>query len=721
MVALAASPSAQSGRPRIGLVLSGGGARGAAHVGVLQVLEELRIPVDVVAGTSMGAVVGGLYASGLAPDEIAEELSTVDWRLAFEDATPRKLLPFRRKLDDERFPIDFELGFRPWRLLLPRGVLQGQRLALILETLTLHASEVQDFDSLFIPFRAVAADIATGEPVVMRDGSLATAMRASMSVPGVFAPVRRGDLTLVDGGIARNLPVDVVHGMGAEVVIAVDIASRLQDEQAIASALGVTMQMISILMLENSIVQKALLREGDVLIEPDLGDLGPADFHRSPEGIAIGRQAASAIADRLSGLSVSEEEFAAWRAGRVGRAEYALPRIRRVRVENDSRLADEAIRRVVETRPGERLDPTKLLEDIARIYGYNAFEQVDFRLSDVSEDEADLLIRARQKSWGPSYLRFALDVEQDFEGAEAFSIGVSNLWYPINRYGGEWRNDLSVGSVSRYFSEYYQPLDLSSRWFVAPSFEYARQDVGVFLQGQRVAEFEVAQFTYALALGRQLSDWGEVRVGAQYSDGEIDRITGDPSIPGGDFEQGAFFARFTYDTLDDRRFPHHGAFGVGSYELYREDLGADGDFETLQVALGRAHTIAAHTLVGSLSYATNLDDRAAIQNQFPIGGFLNLSGLSRNELFGSHAALARGVYYQQLGYREGVPFDVPLYAGCSTELGGAFDTTSDIDGRHALWAGSVFLAADTILGSVFLGYGVAEGGHRALYLFIGNF
>lgn len=346
-------------RPRIGLVLSGGGARGAAQVGVIRVLEELRIPIDYVAGTSTGAVVGGLYASGIESGELEQLLADLPWDTVFADKTRRRDISFRRKQDSRNFLSNFHFGFKDGRIQLPTGLIQGQKLELVLAILTGPVATVRDFDRLTLPFRAVATDIATGEPVVLDHGTLASAMRASMAIPGAFAPVWLEDRLLVDGGTAMNLPVQVALDMGADVVIAVDISTPLLSVDGIDSALVVTGQTVTIQIQQNTEQQVALLDEDDFLIRPDMGKVATLSFDRVLEASEVGADATRAVADFLSRLSVDEQTWAQYQAGLV-RPDRVPPVIDTIRIDNDSGVSDDVIRAHMQVEVGERLDYARL-------------------------------------------------------------------------------------------------------------------------------------------------------------------------------------------------------------------------------------------------------------------------------------------------------------------------------------------------------------------------
>ncbi|HEY9199267.1 MAG TPA: patatin-like phospholipase family protein, partial [Gammaproteobacteria bacterium] len=354
--ALAAEPRADSAdRPKIGLALSGGGARGAAHVGVLRVLEELRIPIDCIAGTSMGSIIAGLYAAGMTPDEIEAALKTMDWENIFNDKPPREERSFRRKRDDDLYLVKAKPGYSDGEIKLPSGLIQGQKFDLALRKLALRASKTHDFDELPIPYRAVASDIGTGEMVVLGEGDIAVAMRASMAVPGAFAATVIDGRTLVDGGITNNLPISVVRDMCADIVIAVDISTPLMKPEEVRNVLKITEQLTGIMTRTNTEQQIATLTERDVLIIPDLGDITSGDFMRSKDAVATGLAAADAKRAELARLSVTQAEYRAHIAARKA-ADVENPIVEFVRIDNRSRLADGVIRERLHIPLGEPLD-----------------------------------------------------------------------------------------------------------------------------------------------------------------------------------------------------------------------------------------------------------------------------------------------------------------------------------------------------------------------------
>lgn len=716
----AASTSAAAppdgGRPKVGLVLGGGGARGAAHIGVLRELERMRIPIDAIAGTSMGAIVGGLYATGISASELEELFASLDWVEVLTDAPGRKYLSFRRKQDDEQFPIKLELGLRGGELLVPKGVIQGQKLGLLLRKLTLGASSITDFDELPIPFRAVASDIERGEAYVIGHGDLAQAIRASLSVPGVLAPVRFDDRWLVDGGLVGNLPIDIMQEMGVDIIIAVDVQFPLYPAEELQSAVTISEQMLTILMRKESLRQIERLGEQDILIRPDLGLYGSTNFSEIAATIEPGANATRAMAGRLRQLAVEEAAYVVWLAKRAERGS-ATGTLDFVRVIHDSRLAPEVLESRLHLAAGDPVDAERLEEDVNRLYGLQLFESVSYRLV-TEEGRTGVQFDARSKSWGPNYLQFGVSLEDDFEGSTGFNLAVRLTRTGLNRLGAEWRTDLQVGTDPALVSEYYQPLSFDSRVFLAPKLALRQFNLNAFVMNDRVATLRISSAQAGIDMGTELGAFGEFRIGAYRGIGEARVKVGDPALPNIDFETGGVFARLRIDTLDNARFPRHGVRADVTWNLSRPGLGADFRFDTIAAELASTWSLGKNSLQIGLSYATTIDSDDTIQNFFPLGGFWRLSGLERGAISGPHAALTRLVYYRRVGSGGGL-FDMPFYLGASVEAGNVWQRRSDIGFNSMLINGSLFAGMDTFFGPLYLAAGFAEGGHTNFYLFLG--
>ena len=705
-------------RPRIGLVLGGGGARGAAHIGVLKELERYRVPVDAVAGTSMGAIVGGLYASGLSVTELEELVSSLDWAAALSDDPPRKYLSFRRKQDDAQYPINLELGLREDELLLPMGVIQGQKLDLLLRELTIDVAHISDFDDLPIPFRAIASDIEHGEAYVMGQGDLAQAIRASMSVPGVLAPARIDDRLLVDGGIVGNLPIDVMRSMGVDIIIAVDVEFPMYSAEELDSVLAVSEQMLTILIHKETERQIATLTDQDVLIRPELGTFASSDFGGITAAIEPGVIAANAAAERLQQLSIAESDYSAYVAHRTGQP-TPIDQLAFVRVVHDGRIKPTVLESRLATEVGDAIDTQQLANDADRLYGLDLYEQVSYAL--VEENGATgVEFQARSKSWGPDTLQFSLSLEDDFEGSTGFNVATRLTKSALNPQGGEWRTDLQLGTDPLLISEFYQPFGWNSRLFVAPRIDWRQSNINAFVMDETVARLRISEAEAGLDLGAEISTWGEFRVGAYRGRGRARVKVGDPSIPDIHFDTGGFFARLRIDTLDHAHFPRKGFRTDIKWNQSMPDLGSDDRFDTIESELTGSWSRGKSSLQLGLNYASTLDADAALQDYFPLGGFLRMSGLERGEISGPHAALAKLVYYRRVGESAGGLLDVPVYLGASLEAGNIWQSRSDISFDSMRINGSVFAGLDTYIGPIYLAAGFAEGGRTNFYLFVGS-
>ncbi len=715
LMAATVAPRAEDAQGRkIGLALSGGGARGAAHVGVLAVLEELGIQVDYVAGTSMGAIVGGLYCSGLSPEEIEEAIGRIDWVDAFTDRPRRENRSFRRKLADESFVVGPKLGFNGGEIQVPLGAKQGQKLGLLLREHLQHVALVSDFDELPIPFRAVAADIVTGERVLLDSGSLPTAIRASMSLPGIFAPVELDGRLLVDGGIASNLPIDVVREMGAEVVIAVDISTRAVAREDLDSALAIVSQLNSLLILRDTERQIRGLRETDVLISPELGDVTNASFDRLAEAVAVGQAAARLQAGELDRFAARGGPSARLVEARAGRP--ALPVIDFVRAVTDTRLDRRMLESRIRQEPGRPLDLDQLLRDLEAIYGLDVFEVVTYRVVEEG-GRTGLLVTGKRRSWGPNYLQFGFGLSAGFDGSNSWNLGVAYTLAELNAWNGEWRNELQVGESSRFVSDFHQPLDWKSRWFVNPSLRWEREKFTLRENGDAKADYTVKSAQAGLSLGRELGTWGELRVGAARSWNSFDTLVGDRSAPVDEPDGGTAFFRFAWDELDDLDFPTRGVKGSLEYTVSREALGAESDqeFDQWSASLVVARSWGSNTLLGGLDFERTSSGTLPLQDFVDLGGFLRLSGLDDSELRGQHRGLARLIYLRSLQERRWFG----THVGLSIEAGQVWQDAADI-GEDLILGGSVFFGVDSPVGPVYLGVGHAEGGHTSAYFLLGR-
>ncbi len=483
-------------RPRVGLVLSGGGARGAAHVGVLKVLEAERIPIDAVAGTSMGAVVGGLYASGLSAAEIAAFVESPEWRQAFQEPGPRDRLSFRRKSEDQNFLVDFPVGLKSGTFRIPKGLVSGQRLSQALRRITLPVARIQQFDALPSRFRAVATDLETGEAIDLAQGDLVSAMRASLAAPGVFAPVEIDGRLLVDGGLANNLPVELARRMDVDVLIVVDVGFPLRKRDTLDSVATISNQMLSILIRRGSDAQRQMLRPTDILLAPELGEASSFDFDIVPKAVELGEASARAALERLAALRLGESDYSRFLAERRA-VRGGAPRVEEVRVAADSVRYERVLRAgFVDLSSAEGLDA-----GLTTLFGRGNFESVDYRLRDGAR--GDLLeLSARRNSWGPNYVRFGLNLEDDFNGNSTYNAAARIVLADIGSLAAEWVWDFQIGSEPKVATEFYIPFGDSARWFVMPQASFDLRNVPLIEEGVRRAEYRLRTTEYGIDVGR---------------------------------------------------------------------------------------------------------------------------------------------------------------------------------------------------------------------------
>jgi NTE family protein len=721
------SPAAETHRLRIGLVLSGGGARGAAHIGVLKTLEQMHIPIDAVAGTSMGAVIGGLYSSGLSPTEIESLMNSVNWEEAFSELPPRRELSFRRKEEDRNFLVKLPLGIRAGKLQLPSGLIEGETLTRILRRATLPISGVKDFDQLPTPFRAVATDLSTGEPVVMRAGDLATAMRASLSAPGVFSPVEREGRLLVDGGIAENLPIDVAREMHVDVLIVVDVGFPLSPRQQLVGPAAISNQMLAILIRRESQRQLATLTPRDIVITPNLGEASSFDFRIVKRAIASGAQAARGVASRLSELEMSPQAYEAYVAERHAQHEH-LPVIEFVQVNPDSHRYAPSLHALFDDLVGKQLDPKKVDSRVTDMYGRGDLAILDYRV-DNQNGQSGLDLSAQRNSYGPDYLRFGLSLQDDFHGNAFYNASALLVMSELTSTGAEWVWNVQEGISPHVYSEFFLPFSNYWRYFILPNFEYQATNVPLDNgELKQIADFRLRDFNYGLDLGRELGNWGEARIGVLHDEGTSYVRIGDPGLPSTHFRDYGFFVRFSYDQVDDVNFPHTGQLATvqwnseNSWVAEQQQGGMERPLNQVTLNWLGAQSFGRETLIlwttgGATFSQTETYD---LHTQYLLGGLFNLSGLPVESLAGSDFGIARLLFYHKIGSGgEGV-FNFPAYLGFSLEAGNVWANREAVETGYVRKDGSVFLGVDTPVGPVYLATGFDQKGDETFYLFLGR-
>jgi len=701
-------------RPRIGLVLGGGGARGYAHVGVLKKLEEMRIPYDYIAGTSMGSIVGGFLATGMESEELAQVVRDADWDDLFKDKTPREDLPFRRKADDDLGLYGPKLGIGKDSSLLPKGVVSGQKVIFMFESVASQRVNTTDFDQLPIPFRAIATDIVSGDMIVIGTGELSMAMRASMAVPAVFDPVPLGDALLVDGGLVRNLPIDVARNMGADVVIAVDVGTKLESKEEITSALAIVYQMTGMLTVSNTNTQIGSLGENDVLISPDIGNkISSADFSKLDEAIPLGYAATEVMQDQLQKYSLSESAYRAWRQ-QIDNCVHGPPQVHFVDLNNQSRFSDEVITDLITIKPGQALDLEQLDYDLRQIYALGFIRQARYSIVEQNGLQG-VEITVLQDERGTQFIETGVDLAFTARGT-AFNLRGGYLNTGLDDRGSEFRAVVQIGESPGLFLDYFRPLDDALKFSFEPNAFWFNRPLYVYdSSGDAVAEIEIDEWGGALALGREFRRDAKLTAGFVRYTGSMDITVGYPDIRPFSYNGAELFAELKYDRLDDRYLPSRGVYSALKYTDSVEGLGADSSFDQLEFEIYGSHTFGLHNFIWGGQYYTSLDDNVPIYGLYAGGGFFNMSGYEPGSLIGpNYGSLLAGYRYQvtKSGF-------LPGYVGMTLEYGNAAEERSEIF-SDGLLNGSVYFGYKTPLGPIYLGVGWSEDRSAIYFLRLGS-
>lgn len=700
-------------RPKIGLVLGGGGARGAAHVGVLKKLEEWRIPVDYIAGTSMGAIVGGFYATGMDAEQVEAILLETDWSGLLDDSTTRRDRPLRRKLDDELGLFGPKLGVGSGTSWLPGGAVAGQKVNLMLEGIVSARVLPGDFRQLPIHFNAVASDLVTGSMVVLQEGNLASAMRASLSVPGFFDPVRSEGRLLIDGGLTRNLPVDVVREMGAEVVIAVNVAYPLLGIDDLDGLLPIIGQLTTLMVAGNTREQIASLGAEDTLIEPELGtDYHSTQFDKFGEIIPLGYAATDLKAMALQKLSLSDSAYRAWRQ-QVRGCVASAPTVDFVELENRSRFSDEVLMEKVQVRVGATLNTAALERDLRQIYALGFIRNAHYRVVQ-REDRLGVVIEVEQDQRGTDFIESGLEITGDSRDV-ALDLKLAYLKSDLDERGSEFRGALQLGREFGALAELYMPLDDRLRWVFTPALQASRRDVSSFnVSGDLLERWELDEVAGTLTFGREFGRHAGLFMSVAHYAGDVRVNIGDPTRKNFRFNGGEWSLTGIYDRLDNRYLPSSGSLVKLHYLQSEEELGADQDFEQLEFEWFTARNWGQHTAWFGTKLKTTLDNDAPIYGLYTGGGFLNMSGFEVDELSGQHFG------FSMLGYRYRLTSGglLPAYAGMTLEYGNATQRRADIY-RDGTLNGSFYLGYDSPLGPLYLGFGWSEENSGLFFLRLG--
>ncbi|MEH6451567.1 MAG: patatin-like phospholipase family protein [Psychromonas sp.] len=712
---LISSISFAESRPKIGLALGGGGAKGAAHIGILRILEENNIPIDYIAGTSIGAYIGGLYALGYSADEIEVIMLNTEWDKGFSDFIPREDLQYPDKQLRDEYNITVRLGYSDSEFKVPGGLLLGQSAFQLLKLSTDTFGELSSFDELPIPFRAVATNIATSEAVVLDSGSLSQAIRASSTVPGIVEPTVIDGNLLVDGAIVNNIPIDVVKKMGADIVIAVDIGSPLVAQKDIKSTVDVLNQLSTILTINTTNQQKLLLTENDLLIRPEIDKLSTTDFSIMSEALILGEKAAQENIEKIQVISISDEEYAQYRLDKKQHSEkwfaHLVKPVVEIKYDNDSKVDVDIIADHLGISIGDVVTKEELDAAISRVYALDRFDQVNVEFVD-SDKGRTLVLSTREKSWGPNYIHFGFGWQGDFSSESQISLDLAYILTDITDNGGQWKNELSLGWQPMLATEFYQPFDHKQEFFgrarlMFNTDKYAENEYNLL---QTRPELINQYFQGRLGVGYNYTDNGISEVGFVGESGEIKFEKVD--YENLDYTSVGAYLSIGYDTLNSINFPTRGnkiSFDVFlRKDDYDHQWSTTSDEPSVEIDLdwSGAFGIGKHTFVGIGSFATVLTDNDASIRVSELGGFLNLSGYHQDALIGAHKAFGAVVYQYDLG--SGATTGLPIYLGTSVETGNVWALNDTVDIDELVTAASLYLGTDTSFGPAVIGLGYSK-------------
>ncbi|NAW68991.1 serine protease [Vibrio sp. V27_P1S3P104] len=729
-------------RPVIALVLAGGGAKGAAHMGVIKALEEMKVPVDIVLGTSMGAYVAGLYATGMDAEEIESVIYSVDWQLGYRDRVSRSQRRVRDKEYEDRYQLTTDLGFGWDGIRAPRGVVQGQSMLRILRETSGNLAKLDSFDDLVIPYRAVATDIIEMQPVVLDKGYLVDAMMASMSVPGALPPYDIDGRWLVDGGVTNNMPVDVAKAMGADVVIAVDISSDYKQQESFSSFLSAANQLSNYLVRRTTERQNSYLSEQDILLKPNVGLMETTEFHKMPDAFIEGYQTASAHQQQLQKLALSSAQYQDYidaKEQRRRKLQYGDQlTVDNIAIRNHSHYSDLLLKNRLNLAQDMALSTEEIEASIDRLYALDRFKLVRYQYEQADEKN-NLLIDVYEKGWGPNYLNFRFFLEDDFSTTSQYSLGASLNFTDLGSQGAELALNIDLGTDKQLEAELYSPLFSSQKTFIAVTGRYRDDNRQVpyddlfentgLSATRNYIPISYRTLTGEVALGYQQTLWRQLRVGARYIDGKAEPST-IPDYGHATFTRQGVFVNFRIDSLDDFSMPREGNYIDLEYVISHDDVhdlidqtnNSSDTVYDISAKLMSAKSFGRHTLVANLDYG-EVRSKNSITPVEPktIGGFLNLSGIPRNSLIGQNKAYTSLVYRYRWFDNDFGLFTSPVYLGASLEYGGIWSEPKvNIDNAPMYVASSIFAGVDSPIGPIMFGYGRTEQNFDAFYLIVGS-
>lgn len=700
-------------RPRIGLALEGGGALGLAHVGVLQWLEANRIPVDVVAGTSMGGLVGGFYASGESPDQIRETIRRIHWNEVLRGVTPYRNLSFRRKEDRREYPNAFEFGLKRGAQ-FPSGFNSGQQVGLILDRVGLPYSEMKSFDDLPIPFRCVATDLVTQRSYVFDHGSLALAMRATMSLPAFFTPVSEDDHILVDGGLLDNLPVDVARQMGADIVIAVHLRTKPMNPKEPLSSVGVLQRSASVTIAINELRS---IEKADIVMTAAVEDFTATDYTSFDKLADAGYRAAEDKRALLLALQVSPTEWTAIETARAAkRRQPAVPQF--IEVTGTSDLIAQGLKHRITGVVGKPIDTDRLDTQMMDITGLGRFTRAGYQ-EEEEDGESGLVIKTAEKEYAPPTVHPLLSIDGSDYKNVLFQVGGRITFLDVGGFGSEWRNDFVGGSEYGLTTEYYHPFTSFIHWFMAARGTADSSPFNVYRTNRLVAEYRDRRTGGGMDLGYAFGRSGELRIGYDAGYQKVSEDLGAPVTPAVRGRFGYTSLRYRLDRFDDPVIPRRGVRLESQFHFYDIKPGTPDVVPTEELRFGAAHrTSEKASVLLFASGGTSFTTKNTGFPPFTLGGPLRLGAYGTNELLTNQYFLVQpAVLYRLAEISPLLKQNVYLFS--MYEAGKAYGQPASVS--KVAQDGTVGVLFQTVFGPMFFGGSIGDNQHRKFYFKVGRF
>jgi NTE family protein len=708
-------------RRKIGLALGGGSALGIAHAGVVDWLEAHHIPVDYIAGTSMGGLVAGAYATGMPPADIRSLLEEQDWQRTLSSETAYTTLTYRRKEDRRAYPSAIQFSLKKGSN-LPTGLNAVPEVSLMLSRIAARVGPVENFSQLPIPFQCVAVDLRSGDMVTLSKGSLATALRATMAIPGLFTPVERDGQLLIDGGVADNIPADVARSMGSDIVIAVDVGAEFARQENIGGLTGVLARTVSILTRQS---KKQGLAAADLVLRPDLSAFTGADWTAAPEMVKRGWEVAEANKEKLLPYALPEAEWNAYLAARRARIPAGTFTPRFFEVVGTGTNHRNTLQRRLTPLEGRPLDPDTLQNILSLSSGNGFFDSLTYELIQ-RDGKPGVRVIAVEKSFPPPTVDFAPIISSVRARNVTTLLTGRVTMYDLGITNSETRLDIGIGSSQYYAGEYFLPTSrlLAQRQmqlFIAPRAFYNDAPQSLFDRGTRTADYLIRTSGAGFDIGFISGRTTEVRLGWEQGYQAANVQVGSqeaPTLSGGTQR---FRLRYTFDGQDAPILPRKGLRVIGTAERIMRAPGASAAYDRVEISSSWFQPRSLTDTVFLGASAGFIDGgQSSPLSEFSLGGILRMSAYQNGEIHGRRYYYATAGYLRQINPGNFI-FGGRTNAGLWLELG-------DASGSQILRSDSTYpicisggVLVETPLGPLLTGASVGSGGNTRLFLSLGRF